>query len=96
MHYRIEALRSSYDVRKYNPDDEVVQFTRSQRHGEVYRATYRFLLAGHWVRIVNDHTDRLVSGPFDPLRGRPRTDKILPYPVDWSESDPATASVRLP
>jgi hypothetical protein len=79
MYYRIEALQSSYDVCQYDPNDEVVDFTRSRRRGDVLRATYRFLLAGHWVRIVNDSNDRLVSGPFDPRLKLPCPDAILPF-----------------
>jgi hypothetical protein len=95
MYYRIEALQSSYDVRQYNPDDKVVDFTRSRRRGDVIRAAYRFLLAGHWVRIVNDRDGGLVSGPFDPLRGLLRPDKILPYTNDLSESGPSEVERSL-
>jgi hypothetical protein len=88
MYYRIEALRSSYDVHQYDPNDEVLDFTRSRRRGDVLRATYRFLLSGHWVRIVSDRDDRLVSGPFNPSLKLPCSDMILPFaPIDRHEFD---------
>ncbi|MCL1860024.1 MAG: hypothetical protein FWG52_00605 [Proteobacteria bacterium] len=77
MFYRIEALRYPSGACEHARLGSVVEFTRSRRRGDVFRATYRFLLAGRWVRVVNDNDDKLISGPFDPKHKLPVPDAII-------------------
>jgi len=85
MFYRVEAIRSLSGSQGYDSDGEIVMTTRSRRHGDVCRAIYHYLLAGYWVRILNDD-NRLIGGPFRPGAALPASFKAFTRSLDWSEN----------
>ena len=84
MFYRVEALRSIPGTQEYDSDSEIVMTTRSRRHGDVCRAIYYYLLAGYWVRILDDD-DQLVGGPFHPGAVLPIPFKAFARSIDPNE-----------
>jgi len=84
MFYKVEAIRSFSGSHEYDPNGEVVMTTRSRRHGDVCRAIYHYLLAGHWVRILDDD-NHLVGGPFHPGAVLPVSFKAFAQSLDRSE-----------
>ena len=78
MYYEVQALHSPFEVCEYDPHSPVVTFMRSRRRADVCRTTYRFLLMGHWVRVVDSQNDLLLSGPFNPRRRLPHPEAVLP------------------
>ena len=84
MFYRVEAVRRSADTHEYDPDGEIVMTTRSRRHGDVCRAIYHYLLAGYWVRILDDD-NQLIGGPFHPGAVLPVSFKAFANSLDRGE-----------
>ena len=83
MFYEVQALHSPFEVCEYNPHSPVVTFLRTRRRPDVRRAAYRFLLMGHWVRVVDEQNGLLLSGPFDPKLKLPHPETVLPLrPVE--------------
>jgi len=84
MFYTVEAVQTFPGTHKYDPNGEVVMATRSRRHGDVCRAIYHYLLAGHWVRVLNDN-DQLVGGPFRPGAVLPVSFKAFVHSLERNE-----------
>ena len=78
MPYRIEALQSLPRGQRPGPDTPVETVAFRWQPEDVFRITYHYLLARHWVRIVDAESGQHVSGPFNPARVAPRPEAILP------------------
>ena len=89
VYYKVEALQGLFGACEYDPRGPVLTFVRTRRRADVCRTTYRFLLAGHWVRIVDDRNDQLLSGPFNPKLKLPLPDSVLPQRPSEEQVSPS-------
>gem|GEM_PF-3177553 len=94
MFYRVEAVRSFSGTQDYDPDGEIVMTTRSRRHGDVCRAIYYYLLAGYWVRIIDDDNQQ-VWGPFRPGAVLPAPFKAFAQSLDRGKHGKTTYGAPL-
>ena len=78
MLYRVEALESLSDGQTPRSDAKIIMSSYALVPDDVFKATFRFLLCGHWVKITNGRSGQPISGLFNPANGLPTPDAILP------------------
>jgi len=78
MLYRVEAFEGLPGGQEPGSDVTIVKTSYALLSDDVYQATYRFLLSGYWVRVSNGRSGRPISGLFNPAKGLPTPETILP------------------